>query len=100
MQYFYIVVYTIVGDDMTMCKIGLNPHQLIEWGRREATRHPERTYKLFRQPITRTGKITLYKQLKSYATEVEHSLKVVKEGFDWDAFEASRGADMDIDIHR
>ena len=44
MQYFYIVVYTIVGDDMTMCKIGLNPHQLIEWGRREATKHPERSY--------------------------------------------------------
>ena len=96
MQYFYIVVYTIVGDDLTMCKIGLNPHQLIEWGRREATKHPERSYKL----ITHTGKITFYKQLKSYATEVEHSLKVVKEGFDWDAFEASRGADMDIDIHR
>ena len=100
MQYFYIVVYTIVGDDLTMCKIGLNPHQLIEWGRREATKHHERSYKLFRQPITRTGKITFYKQLKSYATEVEHSLKVVKEGFDWDAFEANRGADMDIDIHR
>ena len=100
MQYFYIVVYTIVGDDLTMCKIGLNPHQLIEWGRREATKHQDRTYRLYRQPITRTGKITFYKQLKSYATEVEHSLKVVKEGFDWDAFEASRGADMDIDIHR
>lgn len=26
--------------------------------------------------------------------------RVVKEGFDWDAFEASRGADMDIDIRR
>lgn len=100
MQYFYIVVYTIVGDDLTMCKIGLNPHQLIEWGRREATKHQDRTYRLYRQPITRTGKITFYKQLKSYATEVEHSLKVVKEGFDWDAFTASRGADMDIDIHR
>ena len=100
MQYFYIVVYTIVGDDMTMCKIGLNPHQLIEWGRREATKHQDRTYRLYRQPITRTGKITFYKQLESYATKVEHSLKVTKEGFDWDAFEASRGTDMDIDIHR
>ena len=100
MQYFYIVVYTIVGDDMTMCKIGLNPHQLIEWGRREATKHQDRIYRLYRQPITRTGKITFYKQLESYATKVEHNLKVAKEGFDWDAFEASRGADMDIDIHR
>ena len=49
MQYFYIVVYTIVGDDLTMCKIGLNPHQLTKWGRREATKHPERSYKLYRQ---------------------------------------------------
>lgn len=97
MQYFYIVVYTIVGDDLTMCKIGLNPHQLTKWGRGEATKYPKRSYKLYRQSITHTGKITFYKQLKSY---VEHSLKVVKEGFDWDAFEASRGADMDIDIHR
>ena len=46
---------------------------------------------------THTGKITFY---KSYATEVEHNLKVAKEGFDWDAFEANRGADMDIDICR
>lgn len=83
MQYFYIVVYTIVGDDLTMCKIGLNPHQLTKWGRREATKYPERSYKLYRQSITHTGKITFYKQLKSYATEVEHSLKVAKEGFDW-----------------
>lgn len=27
MQYFYIV-----GDDLTMCKIGLNPQQLTKWG--------------------------------------------------------------------
>lgn len=26
MQYFYIVVYTIVGDD---------PHQIIEWGHQD-----------------------------------------------------------------
>lgn len=31
MQYFYIVVYIIVEDNLTMCKIELNPHQLIEW---------------------------------------------------------------------
>lgn len=79
MQYFYIVVYTIVGDDLTMCKVGLNPQQLTKWGRREATKYPERSYKLYRQSITHTSKITFYKQLKSYATEVEHSLKVAKE---------------------
>ena len=67
MQYFYIVVYTIVGDDLTMCKIGLNPHQLIEWGRREATKHQDRTYMLFRQPITSTDTPVFYDYLKPYA---------------------------------
>ena len=101
MQYFYIVVYTIVGDDLTMCKIGLNPHQLTKWGRREATKHPERSYKLYRQSITHTGKIAFYKTLNSYVSDVEHSLKVIKNnGFDWDAFNASRGADFDIDVTR
>ena len=66
MQYFYIVVYTIVGDDLTLCKIGLNPHQIIEWGRREATRHPERSYKLYRQTITSNGKITFQKEQEPY----------------------------------
>ena len=97
MQYFYIVVYTIVGDDLTMCKMGLNPHQLIEWGRREATRHPERSYKLYRQPITRTGEIVYYKPLESFVTDVE----IVKNNdFDWDAFDAKQGADFDIDVTR
>ena len=95
MQYYYIVVYTIVGDDMTMCKIGLNPHQLIEWGRREATKHPERTYELFRQPITRTGTLSFYKQLPPFEPKVPS-----KDNFDWDAFEAHKGADFDIDVTR
>lgn len=69
-------------------------------GTKRGNKHQDRDYQLFRQPITQTGKITFYKQLKSYVTEVEHSLKVVKEGFDWDAFEANRGSDMDIDIRR
>lgn len=112
MQYFYIVVYTIVGDDLTMCKVGLNPRQLTKWGRREATKNQDRTYGLYRQPITSTGKISFVKYLTPFVDKkleaaikaAEHSLKVVKSGgFDWDAFEAnrsSRGADMDIDIIR
>lgn len=95
MQYFYIVVYTIVGDDMTMCKIGLNPQQIIEWGRREATKHPERNYELFRQPITRTGTLSFYKQLPPF-----ESKEPSKDTFDWDAFEAHKGADFDIDVTR
>ena len=100
MQYYYIVVYTIVGDDMTMCKIGLNPHQIIEWGRREATRHPERTYRLFRQPITRIGLLSFYKELPPFASKVPSKVSPV-EPFDWDAFETEhRGADFDIDTTR
>ena len=96
MQYFYIVVYTIVGDDMTMCKIGLNPHQITEWGRREATRYPERTYKLFRQPITRAGSLSFYKELPPFASKAPS-----KDTFDWDAYEAAhKGADFDIDVTR
>ena len=95
MQYYYIVVYTIVGDDVAICKVGLNPHQIIEWGRREATRHPERTYKLFRQPVTRTGLPSFYKQLPPFESKA-----LSKDTFDWDAFEAHKGADFDIDVTR
>ena len=70
MQYFYIVVYTIVGDDMTMCKIGLNPHQIIEWGRREATRHLDRHYIVARQPITDNGKITMCAEISPSKTYI------------------------------
>lgn len=61
MQYFYIV-----GDDLTL------PHQLIEWG---ATKHQDRTYRLYRQ--TRTGTLSFYKQLLPF-----------------------EGSDFDIDVTR
>lgn len=96
MQYFYIVVYTIVGDDMAICKTGLNPHQLIEWGRREATKHQDRTYKLYRQPITRTGIPMFYKYLEPY----NHTLQHTESDFNCNTFDASRGSDTDIDITR
>ena len=95
MQYYYIVVYTIVGGDIAICKIGLNPHQLIKWGRRETTKHPERTYELFRQPITRTGLPYFYRQLPPFEPKVPS-----KDTFDWDAFEVHKGADFDIDVTR
>ena len=91
MQYYYIVVYTIVGDDMTMCKIGLNPHQMIEWGRREATKHPERTYELFRQPITRTGTLSFYKQLTPFES---------KEPFDLEESDACQVSDSNTELNK
>ena len=91
MQYYYIVVYTIVGDDMTMCKIGLNPHQLIEWGRREATKDPEPTYELFRQPITRTGTLSFYKQLPPFES---------KEPFDLGESDTCQGSDSNTELNK
>lgn len=32
--------------------------------------------------------------------KVEHSLEVLKDGFDWDTFMASQGADHNIDAHK
>lgn len=39
MQYFYIVGYTLIGNDLTLCKVSLNEHALMSWARREATKH-------------------------------------------------------------
>ena len=91
MQYYYIVVYTIVGDDMTMCKIGLNPHQLIEWGRREATKHTERTYELLRQPITSNGTLSFYKQLPPFES---------KEPFDLGESDTCQGSDSNTELNK
>lgn len=44
MQYFYIVGYTLIGNDLTLCKVSLNEHTLMSWARREATKHDARTY--------------------------------------------------------
>lgn len=95
MQYFYIVVYTVVGDDMTMCKVGLNPHQLIEWGRREATKYPKRNYKLFRQPITRTGTICFYKSLTPFKSKTPKVEPVVP--FYWNEFDDNKSFDFEPD---
>lgn len=79
MQYFWIICHTIVGDDFTLDKIFLQPHQAIEWGRRKATQNPESTYRLYKQPITRTGKVEYVKELSPF-----------KSKFDWEQFEGER----------
>ena len=94
MQYFYIVVCIIAGNE-EMCKVGLNPYQLTEWGRRLATIHPERTYMMFRQPITQTGFPCFYRHLPPLESKVSS-----KDTFDWNAFEAHKGADLDVDVTR
>ena len=79
-----------------MWKIGHNTHQLIQRGRRQETKQQVRTYSLYRQPITSTGTIMCYKYLEPYNPTLQH----IESDFNWEVFEASRGADMDIDIRR
>ena len=98
MQYFWIVSHDMVGDDLIVDKVFLQPKQAIEWGRREATRHQDYTYKLLRQPITRTGIVSFYKVLPPFKQKVPKVASVIP--FDWDEFEVKRGADMDIDVIR
>lgn len=85
MQYFYIVGYTLIGNDLTLCKVSLNEHALMSWARREATKHDARTYELYKQPITRTGKIKFAKQIKPF--KYQNSIQPSVIPFDWDEFD-------------
>lgn len=84
-QYFYIVGYTLIGNDLTLCKVSLNEHALMSWARREATKHDARTYELYKQPITRTGKIKFVKQIKPF--KYQNSIQPSVIPFDWDEFD-------------
>lgn len=95
MQYFWIVCHDMVGDDFTLDKVFLQPKQAIEWGRRKATQNPDYNYKLYKQPITRTGEITFCKTLTPFNSKPKTQ---EDSEFNWDEFEAKHGADMDIDI--
>ena len=88
MQYFYIVGYTQIGNDLTLCKVSLNKDALMSWARREAIIHDFRTYALYKQPITRAGKITFVKQIKPFKKPINIRTSVVQ--FDWDEFEESQ----------
>lgn len=81
MQYFYIVGYTLIGNDLTLCKVSLNEHTLMSWARREAIKYDFRTYELYKQPITRTGKITFVRQIKPSKKPIDIQTSVVP--FDW-----------------
>ena len=93
MQYFWIVCHDMVG--VTIDKVFLQPQQAIEWGRRKATQNPDFYYRLFKQPKTRTGKIRFCKSLSTFKSQPQNDSE-----FNWDEFNAKRGADMDIDIIR
>ena len=66
MQYFWIVCHDEEVWEENYCpidKVFLQPQQAIEWGRRKATQNPNLYYKLYKQPILRTGKVVFCKPL-------------------------------------
>lgn len=77
-QYFYLVGHDIVGDDFVADKIFLQEHDALRWGRKLATKNPDYSVKLYKQEITRTGKLEFVKQLKAFLTPDE-AIKLASE---------------------
>lgn len=73
MQYFWIVSHDIeIWEEDNygpIDKVFLQSKQAIEWGRREATKHPYLHYSLYKQPITRTGRAIFCKPLLPFKKE-------------------------------
>ena len=67
-QYFYVIMYSVVGDDMNLGYICLQESDAISFGRRLATKNEECSVYLYKQEITRTGKPVFVKSLRPYET--------------------------------
>ena len=67
-QYFYVVMHSVVGDDMNLDYICLQESDAITFGRRLATRNEDASVYLYKQEITRTGKPVFVKYLRAYKT--------------------------------
>lgn len=69
-QYFYLIA-CCYGECTIPCKIFLQEHEAIRWGRKEATmlqKDPNYEFVLYKQEITRTGDLKPVKTLKPYST--------------------------------
>ena len=65
-QYFYIVMHSVVGDDMNLDHICLQECDALTFGRRLATKNEDYSVYLYRQLIARTAKVEFVKALKPY----------------------------------
>ena len=68
-QYFYVVMHSVVGDDMNLDHICLQECDAISFGRKLATRNEDYSVYLYKQLIARTGKPEFVKSLTPYKTE-------------------------------
>ena len=67
-QYFYIVMHSVVGDDMKLDHICLQECDALTFGRRLATKNEDYNVYLYKQLIARTGKPEFVKSLKPFKT--------------------------------
>ena len=68
-QYFYVVMHSVVGDDMNLDHICLQECDAISFGRKLSTRNEDYSVYLYKQLIARTGKPEFVKSLKPCKTE-------------------------------
>lgn len=78
-QYFYLVGHDITGDDFVADKIFLQEHEALRWGKRLATKNPNYSVKLYKQEITRTGKLEFVKQLGAFYLTPEEAINLASE---------------------
>ena len=65
-QYFYIVMHSVVGDDMQLDHICLQECDAITFGRRLATKNEDYSVYLYKQLIARVAKVEFVKELKPF----------------------------------
>lgn len=78
-QYFYLVGHDIVGDDFVADKIFLQEHEALRWGRKLATKNPDYSVRLYKQEITRTGKLEFVKPLRAFCLTSEEAINLASE---------------------
>lgn len=76
-QFFYIIAHTIGGDNQIIDKVFLQENEAIKWGRALATKHYNYSVALYKQPITRTGKVEFVKYLNPFTTKKEMDKRAV-----------------------
>ena len=65
-QYFYVVMHSVVGDDMKLDYIYLQESDAITFGRRLATKNEDYSVYLYKQLIARTATVEFVKTLKPF----------------------------------
>ena len=65
-QYFYIVMHSVVGDDMQLDHICLQECDALTFGRRLATKNEDYSVYLYKQLIARVAKVEFVKVLKPF----------------------------------